>query len=624
MRMKSSGLPGALVAMSLLATPLLDIHAAAAAPGGKPPSCEILPDPPAGQVCGVTLGATVTPGATALLLKGTVLGEDRVFDGGSVLVDETGLIRYVGCAADLPASLAGIASGATRIECKQGVISPGLINAHDHLSFDHNAPHPASTARYDHRNDWRPASPVSGDSGQAKMTWTELRQAMVGTTAILGSSAVPGVLRNLDFQGTPEQPGYPLYDDELWDPTPGSPRVIVSETFPLEHPSDYTENAGDCSAFPLFPDLAPGDPSSDEYVPHVAEGINAAARNEFACLSSSDRNGVDVVDSGFSMIHGIALTAADGDRLARSGGAVIWSPRSNISLYGNTAPVTMLKTQGVLLALGTDWTPSGSANLARELACADALNRTAFDGAFSDRDLWLMATRHPAVALGVEDRLGRLRAGLFGDIAIYDGRGKANPYRAIIEAAPESTVLVLRRSSLPFAVLTGQQYVGSIGLYGDAAVMAALPPTLHDLTAPSFGVFAPLCQSLDVCGRAKRICPLRETWWLPFADPPLGQRLSLGALQAANAGSYGLFSCGTPPAGEPTCAPARPGEYPLADATIKDRDEDGIPDTSDDCVKVFNPVRPMDGGVQADTDQDGKGDACDICPVDPDDDCGTR
>ena len=588
---------------------------AAAAPVRMPPACEVIPDPPAGQVC------SVTPRGGALLLKGVVLGETGIVHGGTVLVDATGLIRYVGCASDLPASLATIASDATRIECKEGVVSPGLINAHDHLSFDQNAPLPDSGQRFDHRNDWRGTSSIHGDPSQAKMTWTELRQAMVGTTAILGGAAVPGVLRNLDLQGTLEQPGYPLFDDQLWQSSVAPPRVIVNETFPLERPSDFTENADDCSLFPLFPGLAPGDSASDEYVPHVAEGVNAAARNEFACLSSTDRNGVDVVDSGFSLIHGIALTALDGDRLARSGAAVIWSPRSNLSLYGHTAPVTMLKNQGVLVSLGTDWTPSGSAHLARELACADVLNRTSFDGAFSDRELWLMATRNPAVALGVDDRLGTLRAGTFGDIAIYDGRGKANPYRAIIEAGPSSTVLVLHRSSLPFPFLTGQPYVGSIAVYGDAAVVSALPATLHDLTAPSFGVTNPLCSNLDVCGKAKRICPLRETWWLPVAQ--LGQRLSLGGLQAANAGSYGLFSCGVPE-GEPTCTPLRPGEYPLSSMAGKDRDGDGIPDTSDDCIKVFNPIRPMDGGLQADADQDGKGDACDHCPVDPDDNCGPQ
>jgi cytosine/adenosine deaminase-related metal-dependent hydrolase len=587
------------------------VPTAAALPAAGTIACETLPEPPAGQVC------AVTPRGRALLLKGAVLADTSVFEGGAVLVDATGLIRYVGCAADLPVSLATLAAVATRIDCKEGVISPGLINAHDHLSFDHNAPLPDSGQRFDHRNDWRPASSTSSDPGQAKMTWSELRQAMVGTTSILGSSAVPGVLRNLDRQGTPEHPGYPLFDDHLWNAS--TPRVIVSETFPLERGSDYTENAGDCSAFPLFPGLAPGDAGSDEYVPHVAEGINAAARNEFACLSATDRNGVDVVDSGFSMIHGIALTAEDGDRLARSGAAVIWSPRSNIALYGNTAPVTMLKNEGVLLALGTDWTPSGSAHLARELACADALNRSAFDGAFSDRDLWLMATRNPAVALGVEDRLGALRAGLFGDIAVYDGRGKANPYRALIEAGPESTVLVLHRSSLPFPFLTGQQYAGSIGVYGDAAVMSALPSTPHDVVAPFFGVAGPLCENLDVCGRSKRLCPLRETWWLPFAL--LGRKLSLSALQAGNAGSYSLFSCGVPE-GEPTCVPVRPGEYPLASTAVEDHDADGIPDDSDDCVRIFNPVRPMDGGLQADGDHDGRGDACDRCPVDPNDTCG--
>jgi hypothetical protein len=31
---------------------------------------------------------------------------------------------------------------------------------------------------------------------------------------------------------------------------------------------------------------------------------------------------------------------------------------------------------------------------------------------------------------------------------------------------------------------------------------------------------------------------------------------------------------------------------------------------------MFNPVRPMDGGIQADTDGDSQGDACDECPLD--------
>ena len=45
-------------------------------------------------------------------------------------------------------------------------------------------------------------------------------------------------------------------------------------------------------------------------------------------------------------------------------------------------------------------------------------------------------------------------------------------------------------------------------------------------------------------------------------------------------------------------------------------DGDGVPDAMDNCPMIFNPIRPMDGGKQADADGDGIGDACDPCPLD--------
>ena len=47
-----------------------------------------------------------------------------------------------------------------------------------------------------------------------------------------------------------------------------------------------------------------------------------------------------------------------------------------------------------------------------------------------------------------------------------------------------------------------------------------------------------------------------------------------------------------------------------------DQDGDGVPDATDLCPTVFNPIRPLDNGTQADGDQDGVGDACDVCPLD--------
>ena len=64
---------------------------------------------------------------------------------------------------------------------------------------------------------------------------------------------------------------------------------------------------------------------------------------------------------------------ADGRAPAPS---LIWSPRSNVRLYGDTARVTVAARLGVRIALGTDWMPSGSMNLLRELRCADSSTRT--------------------------------------------------------------------------------------------------------------------------------------------------------------------------------------------------------------------------------------------------------
>ena len=50
------------------------------------------------------------------------------------------------------------------------------------------------------------------------------------------------------------------------------------------------------------------------------------------------------------------------------GAKLVWSPLSNLLLYGKTTAVYDALAAGVLVSLGTDWTPSGSANLLAEFA----------------------------------------------------------------------------------------------------------------------------------------------------------------------------------------------------------------------------------------------------------------
>ena len=502
----------------------------------------------------------VDEGSAHLLLRGTVLTPDEVLVGGEVLVAPGGCILCAACdCSDAPG-----AAEATVITCADGVISPGLVNAHDHLSFTHNDPGHWGDERYEHRHNWRCGTGshteinAAGGASDLHKAWGELRQVMSGTTSLAGSGHANGFLRNLD-RGLLQREGV-------------GPVSVDYQTFPLGD-SDCTMRDSGCD-YPHVPYADALD--ADCYLPHVAEGINAAARNEFLCLSDDAGGGTDVTAPNSAFIHCVGLLAEDGAEMAVEGAAVVWSPRSNISLYGNTAPVTMFHAQGVLIALGTDWTPSGSINMQRELACASLLNDLHYGGYFSDRDLWWMATAGGAMALAVDDEIGAIRQGLKADLVVYAGYDPEAPFAAVVDSNVDDTVLVLR---------------GGVPLYGDAAVLLDLPGGQTGCEAIPDGV----------CGLDKAVCAERELG-VSFAD-----------LAAANASAYDLFFCGVPD-GEPSCVPVRPGEYDGAD-TAGDQDGDGIPDGEDNCQAVFNPVRPIDDGSQGDADGDGVGDACDPCPL---------
>lgn len=513
--------------------------------------------PLASGVCQATAGT-----AAQLITGGSVLVPGKIYKGGQVLVDDQGIIQCVDCDCTGAAG----ASGATQIACPTGVVSPGLINPHDHVTYDQESPAADTGERYEQRNDWRlglrghTKIPSTSKSSADALHWNELRFLIGGATSEIGSGSTLGFLRNLDV--TAAQEGLV------------NKPAVDNDTFPLDSSSQIASGCG-YTGFPsliaLNGDLA--------YQAHVSEGIDAEARNEFLCLSGA-MGGVDITAPRSSFVHAVGLLPADYQKMAQTRTSLVWSPRSNVRLYGDTAEVTVAHRLGVEIALGTDWTPSGSINLLRELACADSLNKGYYANHFTDEELWLMVTRNAAASVSYDDVLGTLKPGAFGDIAIFDGSTKKD-HRAVIEGAPETVALVER---------------GGKALYGDADVVNAL---------------ASGCDAVTVCGANKSVCAMSEA----------GK--TFAALQTANSASYALFFCNGAPPDEPTCTPSRPAANSVNGSTTytgmstpDDMDGDGIANTSDNCPTVFNPVRPVDNGAQGDADGDGIGDACDPCPLD--------
>ena len=68
---------------------------------------------------------------------------------------------------------------------------------------------------------------------------------------------------------------------------------------------------------------------------HLAEGTDDAAEEEFTFVQSQS-----LLNPKGVIIHGIPLSATDFQAMAVNGTALVWSPRSNLELYGETANIT--------------------------------------------------------------------------------------------------------------------------------------------------------------------------------------------------------------------------------------------------------------------------------------------
>ncbi len=503
-----------------------------------------------------------TGSGSKIVLRGDVLALDKTYEGGSVVI-ENGRITYVGCEPQT--------DGATVITCPNSVISPGTINGHEHITYSNGKPGSWGEERFDHRHDWR-----KGKNGHKKVPGPgtddnmviEVRAAMAGTTSIFGSVGndgpkFAGLVRNLDYQ-----------EDKV-----DGVRAKY-QTFPLGDSDGKLLDSG-CD-YKYHNSVTKFD-ASCPYGPHIAEGINQAALNELRCLSGEGAKSYDIFKPNTAVIHGIAATPDMVAKMAENEVKLIWSPRTNISLYGDTAQVTMYDKMGVTIGLGTDWIYSGSANMQREFACIDYLNKNHYDSYFSDYDLWKMPTYNNAVAFGMAKSLGQLKQGLFADIAIYRTTATRKAHRAVIEADNGDVLLVMINGKI---------------VYGNANLMSS-------------GV------DVTVCQESKKFDIT--------ANGAVANGVTFSSLQ--NAAKYPMFFCEESlPSNEPTCIPKRTRStdtssqqttmYTGVTSEGNDSDGDGIPDASDNCPNIFNPVRPQDTDrKQADYDGDGQGDVCDPYPT---------
>ena len=121
--------------------------------------------------------------------------------------------------------------------------------------------------------------------------------------------------------------------------------------------------------------------------------------------------------------HAVVLTAADLELLAASGAGVAHCPESNMKLASGIAPVVELLKRGVPVGLGTDGCASNNnLDLMQEMDTAAKLQKVhCLDPTVLPATAALdLATTGSARVLGLEGQVGALVPGLKGDLVVLD------------------------------------------------------------------------------------------------------------------------------------------------------------------------------------------------------------
>jgi 5-methylthioadenosine/S-adenosylhomocysteine deaminase len=174
------------------------------------------------------------------------------------------------------------------------------------------------------------------------------------------------------------------------------------------------------------------------YLLHLSEGTDDAAHKHFEALATADP---EAIEGSLAGIHCVALKPMDFKRMAAHGASMVWSPLSNLLLYGATSDVKSAAANGVPIGLGPDWAYSGSKNLLGELKVARAVNAVQNLG-FSDQQLVEMATIGAARILRWDAHLGSIDAGKRADLVVIGGVA-ADPLDALFRADERDVRLVM-------------------------------------------------------------------------------------------------------------------------------------------------------------------------------------
>jgi len=413
-----------------------------------------------------------------VLLQGWVITPDQSFAGEVLIVGETIACVAADCSSDPDAPNASVVA-------TNGIIMPGMIDTHNHILFDiMDEDDWVPLIAHQNHTDWpkedryaamidakqwlngQSGSPV--DLGCELNKYGELKGLVAGTTAIVGAPGGNGKICHRTLTRSIDTAANGLCGTH---PPQSCPDKIQAHTI---FPNSSTANSV-CNNFATL--------KTDAYLIHIGEGVDQDSRDELEDLRTVTTVDGCLHDPRTVIVHGTAFTEAEFDVMAAAGMNLIWSPSSNVFLYGSgtdltkTTDIPLALSKGITVALSPDWSMGGSQNLLDELRFADLVDNSQWSNTLDAETLTEMVTSTAAELLALEDQIGSLEVGMKADVVVIGGDPNL-PYESVLAATPARVRLT---------------FVGGDALYGDEQ----LEP---------LGPQSPACELIDICGQSKFIC----------------------------------------------------------------------------------------------------------------------
>jgi cytosine/adenosine deaminase-related metal-dependent hydrolase len=275
------------------------------------------------------------------------------------------------------------------LEVADGVMMPGLINAHDHLHRNHYGR--LGAGRYANAYEW-------GRDIQTRYADEISRGKALPRREML----MRGAWKNLRAGVTT------VVHHDTWEPDFGF-------HFPLRvAPVRWAHSLGLSTQLPA---PAYGTP----FAIHLAEGVDATSCAEVHRLAA-----LGLVTEDLVAVHVVGADDAGVEMLRAAGAAIVWCPSSNQFLFGRTAPARLL-APGIDVLVGSDSLLTAEGSLLAEL-------RIARDhGLLSDERLTDAVTTVAARRLGID--APSLEPGARADVIVLG--------RPLLEASEKDVVIVV-------------------------------------------------------------------------------------------------------------------------------------------------------------------------------------